>query len=41
MELANSTCYAFCISTTFVYIALSIVTIGGGVYLYKKLKNKK
>jgi len=41
MELANSTCYAFGISTTFVYIALSIVIIVAGVYLYKKLKNKK
>lgn len=41
MELANSTCYAFGISTTFVYIALGIVIICGGVYLYKKLKNKK
>ncbi|WP_419750636.1 QVPTGV class sortase B protein-sorting domain-containing protein [Terrisporobacter petrolearius] len=41
MELANSTYYPFGISTTFVYIALSIVIIGGGVYLYKKLKNKK
>ena len=41
MDLASSTYYAFGISTTFVYIALSIVIICGGVYLYKKLKNKK
>lgn len=41
MELANSTCYAYGISTTFVYIVLSIVIICGGVYLYKKSKNKK
>ena len=40
MELANSTNYAFGISTTFVYIALGIVIIGGGVYLYTKLKSK-
>ena len=40
MELANSTNYAFGISTTFVYIALGIVIICGGVYLYKKLKSK-
>lgn len=41
MELANSTSYAFGISTTFVYMALVIVIIVAGVYLYKKLKNKK
>lgn len=41
MGLENSTNYAFGIPTTFVYIALDIVIIGGGVYLYKKLKSKK
>lgn len=41
MELAQSTNYAFGISTTFIYIALGIVIIGAGVYLYKKLKYKK
>lgn len=33
--------YAFGISTNFVYIALAIVIICGGLYLYKKLKSKK
>lgn len=41
MELANSTNYAFGISTTFVYIVLAIVIIGGGLYLHKKLECKK
>ena len=40
MGLSNSTNYTFGISTTFVYIALGILIIGGGVYLYTKLKSK-
>lgn len=41
MQLATSTNYAFGISTTLVYITLSILIIGGGIYLYRKLKYKK
>lgn len=41
MELTNSTSNAFGLSTGFVYIALGIVIIGGGLYLYKKFKSKK
>ena len=41
MELSNTTNYAFGVSTTFVYICLGILIIGGGIYLYKKLKYKK
>ncbi|WP_434799513.1 QVPTGV class sortase B protein-sorting domain-containing protein [Terrisporobacter vanillatitrophus] len=41
MGLENSTNYAFGIPTNFIYIALGIVIIGGGLYLYKKLKSKK
>ncbi len=41
MELTNSTSNAFGLSTSFVYIALGIVIIGGGLYLYKKFKPKK
>ena len=41
MDLASSTYYAFGISTPFIYIALGIVIIVAGVFLYKKLKNKK
>ena len=41
MELSTSTVNAFGISRNFIYIALSIVIIGVGLYLYKKNKFKK
>ncbi|WP_434799541.1 hypothetical protein [Terrisporobacter vanillatitrophus] len=41
MELTTSTTNAFGISTSFIYIAVCIVIIGGGLYLYKKLKSNK
>ena len=41
MELSNSSSIAFRLSTSFIYIALGIIIIGGGLYLYKKLKSKK
>lgn len=41
MELVSTTNNVFGISTSFVYTALGIVIICGGLYLYKKLKSKK
>ena len=41
MELSTSTVNAFGISRSFIYIALGIVIIVVGLYLYKKIKFKK